>query len=293
GKPIVNPGLWALQFGNGNSGGDATTLYFTAGVSGPAGDAVETHGLFGSIQAAPILTTEQIYNAAGFQKEVAPYTWVTIIGKNLPATTRAWQDSDFRNNRLPTELDGVSVTIDSKPAYLSYVSPTQVNFLTPAGLGTGEVVIETRSGGLTSNTVTARVQPLSPALFKQSEKYALAVHADNSLVTPGRPAQPGEGIVLYGNGFGATGPVIVDGTVVTSRSALVRPVDVRIGGAAADVLFQGLTGTGLYQLNVKVPGGLPAGDAAILVQSAGVQSPKGVFITVDAPAPPPVTPPVA
>jgi uncharacterized protein (TIGR03118 family) len=47
GKPIVLPGLWALQFGNGGGGGSTDALYFTAGI----GD--ENHGLFGDISAAP------------------------------------------------------------------------------------------------------------------------------------------------------------------------------------------------------------------------------------------------
>ncbi len=46
-KPIVIQGLWGLDFGNGASGGDANTLYFTAGIPGP--DMVEDHGLFGSL----------------------------------------------------------------------------------------------------------------------------------------------------------------------------------------------------------------------------------------------------
>lgn len=45
GNPIVIPGLWALQFGNGAAAGPTNTLFFTAGPDG------ETHGLFGSIQA--------------------------------------------------------------------------------------------------------------------------------------------------------------------------------------------------------------------------------------------------
>jgi len=47
GKPIVLEGLWGLQFGNGRSGGEAKTLYFTAGISG--GAKKEAHGLFGGI----------------------------------------------------------------------------------------------------------------------------------------------------------------------------------------------------------------------------------------------------
>jgi uncharacterized protein (TIGR03118 family) len=50
GAAISIPGLWALQFGNGGSGGDAHTLYFTAGIA--SADNIEDHGLFGSIQLA-------------------------------------------------------------------------------------------------------------------------------------------------------------------------------------------------------------------------------------------------
>jgi uncharacterized protein (TIGR03118 family) len=43
GKPIVFTDLWGLINGNGGSGGDANTVYFTAGLKG------EQHGLFGSL----------------------------------------------------------------------------------------------------------------------------------------------------------------------------------------------------------------------------------------------------
>lgn len=47
GNPIALEGLWGLTFGNNRNGGDANTLYFTAGVSG--GGAREDHGVFGSV----------------------------------------------------------------------------------------------------------------------------------------------------------------------------------------------------------------------------------------------------
>lgn len=43
GEPIQIDGLWALKVGNGGNGGDAGTLYFTAGLDH------EQHGLFGSL----------------------------------------------------------------------------------------------------------------------------------------------------------------------------------------------------------------------------------------------------
>jgi uncharacterized protein (TIGR03118 family) len=47
GVPVVIFGLWGLAFGNGGSGGDSHTLYFTAGI--PGSGALEDHGLFGSL----------------------------------------------------------------------------------------------------------------------------------------------------------------------------------------------------------------------------------------------------
>jgi uncharacterized protein (TIGR03118 family) len=43
GEPIQIDGLWALKVGNGGSGGDANTVYFTAGID------QEMHGLLGSL----------------------------------------------------------------------------------------------------------------------------------------------------------------------------------------------------------------------------------------------------
>jgi uncharacterized protein (TIGR03118 family) len=52
GGPIEVKGLWGLAFGNGKSGGDPHTLYFTAGING------ESDGLFGGIAAiAPTFTS--------------------------------------------------------------------------------------------------------------------------------------------------------------------------------------------------------------------------------------------
>ncbi|MBI4892908.1 MAG: TIGR03118 family protein [Acidobacteria bacterium] len=47
GSPIGLEGLWGITFGNSGNGGNANTLYWTAGISG--GGAKEEHGMFGSI----------------------------------------------------------------------------------------------------------------------------------------------------------------------------------------------------------------------------------------------------
>jgi uncharacterized protein (TIGR03118 family) len=50
--PIAIPDLWALTFGNGHEGGNAQTLFFTAGID------QETHGLFGAIQSPQLRGTD-------------------------------------------------------------------------------------------------------------------------------------------------------------------------------------------------------------------------------------------
>ncbi len=92
------------------------------------------------------------------------------------------------------------------------------------------------------------------------------------------PAQPGEIVVLYGNGFGETNPAIPNGLFLTMPLQLAVTPTVTIGGEPAEVKFAGLTAPGLYQFNVVVPTGLPAGDADVIIQIAGVATQaKGVL----------------
>ncbi len=51
GSALSIDGLWGLIFGNGAAGGDAKTLYFTAGIAGDGEK--EDHGLFGSLSSVP------------------------------------------------------------------------------------------------------------------------------------------------------------------------------------------------------------------------------------------------
>jgi plastocyanin len=100
------------------------------------------------------------------------------------------------------------------------------------------------------------------------------------------PADAGEVIVLYGTGFGPTNPPTKDGQVVTSPLTLANPVRVLVGGVQAEVMFAGLVGPGLFQINVKIPAGVPSGDAAIVAEVGGARSPEGIFIAARANQPP-------
>ncbi len=283
GAQIVIPNLWALQVGNGGSGGDKNAIYFTAGIPGPDNG---SHGLFGRLQAAPVVSATNVINGASFQPGIAPNTWVTITGSNLAGTTRLWDSGDFVNSALPTVLDSVSVTVNGTNAYVEYVSPTQLNVLMPVGVAPGQAQVQTYNAGLGSTSVTVTIQDVAPAFFMQSDGVHLAAtHADGSLIgpttTPGAtPATAGETIILYGNGFGVTNPAAPEGKLITTPLNLVTLPTITIGGVASQVAFGGLTYAGLYQINVTIPSSTTSGDIAVVALVGTTASPSGTVITV-------------
>jgi uncharacterized protein (TIGR03437 family) len=263
-NPITIPRLHAIKFGGGGPTGDPSTLYFTAGIAGPYGEPLGSHGLFGSVQAAPFFRAIDIRNAEDFSGAIAPNTWVTIIGSSLSATTRSWTAADFTSQGLPQGLNGVTVIVNGEPAYVSYISPTEINFLLPVGLSPGPVEIVTANNGLKSMPISAMLSTAAPAFFflfpgEQADglyfvpgvvkNYIAALHANNSVATR---VLPGETIALFGNGFGATMPQATNGQFLSSPLPLIEPVQVSIGERATPVTF-GQVGPGLYQVNVVVP----------------------------------------
>ena len=94
------------------------------------------------------------------------------------------------------------------------------------------------------------------------------------------PAKPGEVLELFGTGWGPTNPPVSAGQVFTSAAPTVTTPTVTIGGVDAHVNFAGITGAGLYQLNVVVPQNLSTGDQAILLTINGATTQDGSFVTI-------------
>ena len=284
GKNISLPGLWSLLVGNGGNGGDKDTVYFAAGPG------AQKHGIIGSISANPNITAAAVTNAAQATAGVAPNTYITIKGTDLAATKRTWAATDFgaSGTALPTALDGVSVMVNGEPAYIYYLSPVQINLLTPTDLPTsGQITVQVIDNTLTSTTVNVTAQAVAPSFFLfDTAGHIAATHGNYTLIgsatsTPaGTPAAPGETIVMYGNGFGATNPAAVNGQVLAGAAPCVATPTVTFNGTSATVVFAGLTATGLYQFNVTVPSPMADGDAAVVATVNGVSSPSGALITI-------------
>ena len=228
-----------------------------------------------------------VTNAASATAVIAPNTWTSVVGTNLAPSgnSRSWAAADFINGLLPTSLDGVSVTVNGARAYVSYISPTQINFLAPPGLLPASTAVQVTVNGYASTPFSVSAQENDPAFFRWGN-YVVATHADYSLVGPASlfsgqstPARPGETIVLWANGFGATSSPVVPGAPTQSGTLSPLPV-IRIAGQPVPVVFAGLVSNGLYQINVTVPAGTPAGDQSISASYNGFSTQAGVLVNV-------------
>jgi len=244
----------------------------------------------------PVISQGGVADGFNFGVGVGPSTWTAIFGTNLATVTKTWDDA-IRGNTLPTTLEGVSVSVNGKPATVSFVSPVQVNVLTPTDIGTGtmNVVLTNANGESAPVAVTATaVKPAFYAPFAQNSRFfvtAVATQLQNGQpvyvgkqgVDPRvtRGARPGEILQVFGTGFGATNPVVPTTQIVSGAPAITSQVRIRFGETVATFAGSGnLVAAGLYQFNVTVPGTLADGDYPLIAEVGGVTSSSNVYITV-------------
>ena len=235
------------------------------------------------------VSINKVANNASGTTTIAANTWVSIYGTGLaPAgDARTWANSDFVNGQMPAALDGVSVAMNGKNAFVYYISGSQLNVLTPPDLAAGSVQVVVTVGGTPSAPFTVPAAAYSTSLFEfGAGPYAAAEHGNGTYLGPTSlypgsttPAAPGEEIVLYGTGFGPTSVPIVSGSETQSGTLPSNPT-VLIGGLPAKVEFAGLVFPGEYQFNVDVPTNAPDGDSAVEFQYQGQTTQSGVLITV-------------
>jgi len=254
------------------------------------------------IQSLPIITT--VRSAAGFggYNFFTSGSYLEIIGSNLAGSTGTWQDSDFNGDKAPTTVQGTSVSINNKPAFVWYISPTQLNVQAPTDTVLGPVGITVTNCSGTSSPATltrASIAPgldapgldLSPFFNVGGRQYLVATFGPTSLLVgnpnpalPGsfQPAKPNESIWLYGIGFGDAQGGGEPGVKAPGGTTLNAAVTVSFGQTPAAVTYKGLYPgyVGLDLLIITVPN-VPDGDYPINVTVNGqpLQQPAA-FLTV-------------
>jgi len=178
---------------------------------------------------------------------------------------------------LPQQFNGTFLLVGGLNAPLYYVSPTLINVQIPFELTSNQqyAAIASVNGALTLPE-TIDIVPLQPGMSAFPDGTVVAQRtSDYSLVTASSPAKPGESLVIYLAGMGATNPPVASGqpTPLESVPATIQPT-LTVNGQNAAIGYAGLTptGIGLYQINFTVPTGLAAGSWPLVVTQNGISA---------------------
>lgn len=289
GTPIAISGLWALIFGNGKSGGDSNTLYFTAGV--PNGSSVQ-RGILGSL-APPAAVTSLVSAASLVSGNVAPGEIVLITGQTVGPSPSVTSTIPTKGN-LPTvtnatiPVNTTSVTFNGTPAPIVYAGSAATAVQVPyetAGATSANVVLTV--GSQTTPSFTVPVAPTAPGLFTinyTGTGAVVALNVDGTVNSPTNAAARGSMIMLFATGEGVTSPVDTDGAVETTTSLVpVAPVTVTFNGVSAtvgsDTSFPKDV-SGVLDLTVTIPTNIPPGVANVLLTAGGVATTQATNIYV-------------
>ncbi len=203
---------------------------------------------------------------------LAPGSIIQIYGANLAAQITP------STAPLTTTLGNTSVTIGGIPAPLYYTSPRQINAQVPFELTPGNrYQLIVNNNGAFSTPAQLQLAAVSPGIATVlSTGAVIAQHGDYSLVTEASPARPGEYLMFYLTGLGATDNPVATGAP-SPTSPLAHPVaqlTLTLDGAPVPTAFVGMTPTlvGLYQVNFQVPATAPNGDLTLSVAQGGLQS---------------------
>lgn len=222
-----------------------------------------------------------VTNGLSFHPHIAGGAWISVFGAGFARRTREWTIDDFAGTSLPLSLDNVRVSVNGRPAAIAYISPTQINALTPTEMDRGWARMQVETSEGSSEPVVVYQDRYSPALASYpGSNVAVAVAADGSLLGDRgtlsyvvRGARPGEVVQLFGTGFGPVGPPWNGYELLVEPRILASPtLDVRVGGLRAAVRWAGMVLPGLYQLNVEVPEKLPPGQWLLEAEAASLRS---------------------
>ncbi len=240
-----------------------------------------------TVPVRPVIT--RIVNGASFLAGISPNSIYTIQGTNLSSTTDVW-DRFIVGGKLPTALGGVIVTVGNLPAHITYVSPTQINFIAPdTGIIFSSAVVN--NNGAVSAGFPIQATQFGPAFFSWPGSQVVATRPDYTFAVKSGTfgaaaiaAKPGDVLILWGTGFGPTTPLTLPGSVVpsdrtyataTAPTVTINNLPAVVYGAALAPGF-----VGLYQVAIQVPASIPNGDWPIIASIGGAQSPNTLLLSV-------------
>ena len=286
GSPLAGPGIYSftLTVPAGLTPGPQPVTFSIAGVTSNTTSFL--------VLGPPTITPGGIVPQFSNVSTIQAGEWVSIYGTSLASSTSSW------NGAFTTLLGGTRVTINGKAAYLSYVSPTQLNLQAPSDttIGSVPVVVTTALGTAASTVTLAQVAPsfllldgkhVAGLILRPNGSgaygggtYDILGPTGNSLGYPTVAAKAGDTIELFAVGLGPTTPAVPAGQAFSGAAPTIDAVALLINDMGVTPAFVGLSSAGLYQINMTVPAGVGRGDVSLKAIAGGVQTPLSVLISL-------------
>jgi uncharacterized protein (TIGR03437 family) len=214
---------------------------------------------------------------------LAPGTIAQVYGSGLSASTVAPSVVPLR-----TSINNTFALVGPVQAPLYFLSSGQINLQIPnEATATQQLPIVLSVNNALTLPQMLNIVPGAPGVLSlddgptkpyiQNGAHIVAQHSsDFSLVSSSNPAKPGEYLIMYLVGMGATNPSVPSGAETPYpplHNATVQPT-VTVGSQPATVAFAGLSPyfVGLYQINFQVPTGAASGELEVDVKQNGVSA---------------------
>ncbi len=223
----------------------------------------------------PYIAPAGILNGVGQtpSSAVASGSVISIFGQSLASMVEIGPV-----NPLSQTIEGTSVTVNNSILPLMFVSPQQINAQLPSNLANGDYTLIVHNTGQPDITGAFTVARNAPGLFFNTvgdTAYALAFHADGSLVSTDSPAVGGETISFLGTGFGPYQTPVFDGFYPPNPPpAVADSVSLSVnGGNVTSTSTAAPNYAGIVSTTFQVPSGLPSATSVpVVVTINGVDS---------------------
>ena len=187
-----------------------------------------------------------------------------------------------------TQLGSTRVLFNGIAVPITFVSFSQINALAPYSLGgalTAKITVE--YVGVASAPITVQIVPSMTGVFTANSTgtgQGTILNQDGTTNSASNPAARGSVVSVYATGLGVTNPLIADGSVPQTATAIpILPVAATIAGQTAAVIssYAAPGMLGVFVANIQVPSTAPPGSAIPITLQGGTSlSQAGVTMAI-------------
>ena len=210
-------------------------------------------------------TIAAVQNLGDFSQNFCPGANIVIYGTNFGASTA----------NQTTPVTGVTVTVGTKQGFVAeVVNSTEMEAQIPTDAPTGPTTISVSVGGVASAPLNITISAYAPAFYViAGTGIGVTTNAASAYLSSTAPANPGDTVILYATGLGATNPPTPTGPAPAVVAKTVATPTLTVGGQPATVLSSVVSPgfAGLYQVVFTVPAGVQ-GNAPMVLTIGGVST---------------------